>query len=175
MKSFYVLCVLFCLLFATLAAKKQKNNFRTQIFLEKTITTTVCANPFYLFSVSTGKYLKAIAGSPAALSSSPKTLFCFPNGNLLTADGSLSLQQKSGSDILYFDNTSAGPTPTFITKEDNQYHFQFVITTGMCGVSLATVSWDSNSQIDLAGCAVYDSRVLWYVENTDTSIRHTIS
>ena len=175
MKSFYVVCALFCLLIATSAIKKHKNNLRTQNFLEKTVTTSVCAKPFYLFSVSTGKYLQAIAGSPAALSTSPKTFFCFPNGNLLTADGSLSLQQISGEDELYFRKTSAGPTPTFITRVDDQYHFQFVITTGMCGVSLATVSWNPNSQIDLAGCAVYDSRVLWYVENADTSIRHTIS
>ena len=139
--------------------------------------TSICANPFALFNVATGGYLLATAGVPASFTASIKSMFCLQNKNLFTSDGTLSLQQPSGSSILYFDNPgpSANPMPSFITRVDALFHIEFVSTTGMCGVSLASLGWDQNSQIGFAGCAVFDSRQLWFAEKQDGTILHSIS
>jgi len=156
-----------------LAYQQKNKNLRPQTLLREKVTS-ICAKPFYLFNVATGGYLQATAGQPASLSSSPLTMFCLQNvqsGNLLTSDGKLALLN---SNVLSFGKPGSS-APSFITQVDANYHFEFVITTGMCGVYLATVGWDQSSQIDLAGCAADDSRQLWFVENSDGSIRHTIS
>jgi len=178
MKSFLIVYALLCLFVVSLAYKQKhkNNNLRQQAVLKEKVTS-ICAKPFYLFNVATGGYLQATAGQPASLSSSPLTMFCLQNvqsGNLLTSDGKLALLQQSGSNVLSFGKPGSS-APSFITRVDANYHFEFVITTGMCGVYLATVGWDQSSQIDLAGCAADDSRQLWFVENSDGSIRHTIS
>ena len=173
MKSFLIVYALLCLFVVSLAYQQKNKNLRPQTLLREKVTS-ICAKPFYLFNVATGGYLQATAGQPASLSSSPLTMFCLQNvqsGNLLTSDGKLALLN---SNVLSFGKPGSS-APSFITRVDANYHFEFVITTGMCGVYLATVGWDQSSQIDLAGCAADDSRQLWFVENSDGSIRHTIS
>jgi len=173
MKSFLIVYALLCLFVVSLAYQQKNKNLRPQTLLREKVTS-ICAKPFYLFNVATGGYLQATAGQPASLSSSPLTMFCLQNvqsGNLLTSDGKLALLN---SNVLSFGKPGSS-APSFITQVDANYHFEFVITTGMCGVYLATVGWDQSSQIDLAGCAADDSRQLWFVENSDGSIRHTIS
>jgi hypothetical protein len=137
--------------------------------------TSVCNNPFALFNVATGGYLQAVAGSAASLSASIQSMFCLSESSeITTADGTLVLQENAGASVLSFEAKNQniyGVAPSFATKVDSSYHFQFLVQTAF--TVLATAGWDQSSQIVLGGNN-NDSRQLWFVENASGNIQKAI-
>ena len=159
MNSFFFLCLVFCLLAVSLDAKKKNSNLREQNFLAK--QAYVCSNPFSLYNIATGAYLQV--GAVAALGSYPELLCMNKGNNIITASGSETL------------NIGAQAPSFNIINMDSQYHFTFEISTGMNGVYLAASGWTPSGGVTLAGSVSFDSRSQWYVQNIDTSIRHSLN